>query len=51
MSFEPRRPRACSPPPVYEHPPAYTAPVDLSSSLPMAPDVITRRLVMTQSTL
>ncbi|KAJ7903002.1 hypothetical protein B0H13DRAFT_2335354 [Mycena leptocephala] len=37
MSFEPRRPRACSPPPVYENPPEYTAAVDLSSSPPMAP--------------
>ncbi|KAJ6523460.1 hypothetical protein DFH09DRAFT_1420868 [Mycena vulgaris] len=37
MSFEPRRPRARSPPPVYENPPEYTAAVDLSSSPPMAP--------------
>ncbi|KAJ7865972.1 hypothetical protein B0H13DRAFT_2352709 [Mycena leptocephala] len=34
MSFE--RPRARSPPPVYENPPEYAAAVDLSSSPPMA---------------
>ncbi|KAJ7798721.1 hypothetical protein B0H13DRAFT_2391466 [Mycena leptocephala] len=37
MSFEPRLPRARSPPPIYENPPEYTAAVDLSSSPPMAP--------------
>ncbi|KAJ7660574.1 hypothetical protein B0H17DRAFT_1144942 [Mycena rosella] len=38
MSFEPRRPRQHSPPPVYTYKdlPEYTVPVDLSSSPPVA---------------